>query len=76
MSSVVTVASSNPPITARPERRVLLGALADAQRHRQHAENHGGRRHQHRTQPRVAGRKRRRSRALPFHSFVIGEDHH
>src|ERR1700732_1376553 len=31
------------------ERRVLLAALAEAERHRQHADNHGQRRHQHRT---------------------------
>src|SRR4051794_21238188 len=37
-----------------PERRVLLATLAQTQRHRRHADNHGKRRHQHwrkRTKP-------------------------
>ena len=32
------------------ERRVLLAAFPEAQRHRQHADDHGQRRHQHRPQ--------------------------
>src|SRR6185295_18011354 len=34
-----------------PERRVLLAALAETQRHRHHADDHGERRHQHRAEP-------------------------
>src|SRR5450631_693080 len=32
-----------------PEWRILLAALAKAERHRRHADDHGERRHQHRT---------------------------
>src|SRR5215470_8356676 len=42
------------------ERRVLLAALAQAQRHRRHADDHRERRHQHRTEPDEAGLQRRR----------------
>ena len=34
------------------ERRVLFPALAKAERHRQHAQYHGRRRHQHGPEPR------------------------
>src|ERR687888_2127681 len=34
------------------QRRVLLAALAEPERHRQHADDHGQRGHQHGTQPR------------------------
>ncbi len=33
-TSVATVAKSRPPMTARPERRVLLAAFAEPERHR------------------------------------------
>ena len=48
------------------ERRVLLAAFAEAERHRQHADDHGERGHQHRAQPRVTGvESRRRARSCP-----------
>ena len=49
------------------ERRVLLGAFADAERHRDHADDHRQRRHQHRPDPRGAGFERGRQRR---HAFV------
>src|SRR5882724_2908873 len=41
------------------ERRVLFAALAEAQRHRRHADDHGERRHQHRAEPHETGFQRR-----------------
>ena len=41
------------------ERRVLLGAFADAERHRDHADDHRQRRHQHRADARRTGRGQR-----------------
>ena len=57
---VANVANSSPPITARPS-RVLLAALADAERHRHHAEDHRTGSHQRRAQ---ACRLRWRRRAV------------
>ena len=56
------------------ERRVLLAALAEAERHRQHADDHRQRGHQHRTQPRRPGRQAPRRRAsMPSCALVVGE---
>ena len=75
-NSVATVANSRPPITARPKRRVLLAAFAQAQRHRHHADDHGQRRHQHRAKTRVAGLQRGLHGGNPgVHALAREADH-
>src|SRR5215813_5175788 len=48
------------------ERRVLLATLAQPQRHRRHADDHGKRRHQHRTEADEAGFERCRDGVAEF----------
>ena len=58
---VATVAQQEPADDRAPERRVLLAALAQPQRHRDHADDHGQRGHQHGTEagdPRLDGGRR------------------
>src|SRR5437762_12218945 len=53
------------------ERRVLLAALAEPERHRQHADDHRQRRHEHGAQPRRAGRQRGGARVAALQHLVI-----
>jgi hypothetical protein len=55
------------------ERSVLLAAFAEAERHRQHAHDHGQRRHNHRTQARVAGFERGGNRVGARLALIVGE---
>src|SRR6266568_1587890 len=55
------------------EGRVLLPSLSEAEGHGKHADDHGERGHEHGAQPRVAGRERRRHRAMSFPALVVGE---
>src|ERR1700682_4764238 len=48
------------------ERRILFAALAKAERHRRHADDHRERRHQHRTKAYEAGVDRGRDRIAQF----------
>src|ERR1700723_712050 len=59
-----------------PERRVLLTALAEAERHRQHADDHGQRGHQHRTDTDEAGLDRRGDGVAEFLIALAGEADH
>src|SRR6267154_1018007 len=47
-----------PPDHGPSQRRVLLAALAEPKRHRRHADDHGERRHQHRTESDETGFQR------------------
>src|SRR5713101_8779863 len=55
------------------EGRVLLPSLAESKGHGKHADDHRERGHEHGAEPRVARRKGRRHRAVPFPALVIGE---
>src|SRR5437762_7809420 len=55
------------------QRRVLLAPLAEAERHRQHAEAHGERGHQHRAQAGGAGREGGRARIVALQHLVVRE---
>ena len=72
-NSVATVADRQPADDRAAERRVLLAAFAEAERHRHHADDHRERRHQHRTEPRearVERRGQRRAARAPASSFA------
>src|SRR5438445_10991399 len=68
------------PADDRPaQRRVLLAALAEAQAHRQHAEEHRQRRHEDGAQPRTAGGERGRPRIVTAElrmAMLVGERDH
>ena len=55
------------------ERGILLAAFAQRKRHRQHADDHGERRHQHRAKPGEAGLERRRGRVEPLRQALARE---
>ena len=52
-TSVATVAHNSPPITARPSGAFCSPPSPRPERHRNHADDHGQRRHQHRPEARV-----------------------
>jgi hypothetical protein len=58
------------------ERRVLLAALAEAQRHRRHADDHRQRRHQHRAEAHEAGFQRRGDGIAEFGIALAREADH
>ena len=63
--NVASVAAARPPITARPSGAVASAPSPKRERHRDHAGNHGGARHQHGTHAgsrRVDGGLQRRVR--------------
>ena len=65
-NNVVNVATRKPPITARPSGAFCSPAFTQAERHRQHADDHSERGHDHGADARKAGRQRRfASRLLP-----------
>ena len=55
------------------QRGVLFAPFAESQRHRQHPNDHGQRRHQHRPQARVPRGKRRVKGILPYAPLIIGK---
>src|SRR5580704_3312274 len=58
------------------QRSVLLAALAQAERHGQHADDHRQRSHQHWTKPRRTRRGRRINRIHPDRALVVGKRDH
>src|ERR1700683_4683420 len=55
------------------ERRILFAALAETQRHRQHADHHCKRRHQYRAQAHESGFQRRLRRIADFVELLASE---
>ena len=74
--SVATVARTRPPITATAERSVLLAAFAQSERHGEHADDHGKRRHEHRAQSADAGLPGRGQRVMALLEIVARKGHH
>src|SRR5258708_25283440 len=58
------------------ERRVLLAAIAEAERHRGHADDHRERRHQHRAKTDKPGLDRGRDRVAQFFIALAGKADH
>src|SRR5882757_9334150 len=56
-----------------PERGVLLAAFAEPQRHRQHSDDHGQRRHQHRPETDESGFQRRGHGITQFGIALAGK---
>ena len=71
--SVASVAAARPPMTARPERRRRLARLPQRERHRDHAGDHGGARHQDRPHPRSRRLDGRSAAASPLPARLLGE---
>src|SRR6185437_6322400 len=59
-----------------PERRVLLAAFAEAERHRRHADDHGERGHQHRAEADEAGLDRGFDRIAELGQPLAGKADH
>ncbi len=64
-NSVATSRRTSPPITARPKGRILLAALAQAERHGDHADDHGSGGHDHRADADITCLDRGFERAFP-----------
>ena len=58
------------------QRSILLAALAKRRRHRQHADDHRQRRHQHRSQPGMPGIQRRLAAVLARQPLIVRKHYH
>src|ERR1039457_4000873 len=58
-----------------PQRRVLFAAFPHAERHRQHAHDHGGGGHQDGPDAGVSGGKSGGARVHSLLALIVGEDH-
>ena len=72
-NNVLNVATSNPPITARPSGAFCSPPSPSASDIGKHTDHHRGRGHDYRPDARESGRMRRLSRVLAGRSFVVRE---